>query len=110
MMIFEAGSQESIYFKYQDIKSELQDLIGGDQVWMGKYVEDVLYIDDCFKNLKLNLEYHISHGVFDNDKLILPAAIPGNIKIIDCGGNPKSHQLESVPCIKKNWHDIKINM
>ena len=35
MMIFEAGSQESIYFKYQDIKSELQDLIGGDQVWMG---------------------------------------------------------------------------
>lgn len=110
LMIFETGSQESIYYKYQDLKSELQDRPGGDQVWMGNYVEDVLYIDDYFKNLKLNLKYHISHGFDNNDKLILPTAIPDNIKIIDCSGNPKPHQLESVPYIKKNWHDVSINM
>jgi hypothetical protein len=67
-----------------------------------------MYIDDYFKDLKLNLKYQISHGIAEGNNLILPAVIPETVKIIDCSGNPKPHQLEQVPYIKKNWHDVAV--
>jgi len=104
LMIFKTGALDYIYRNFINSGVSLFDRPGGDQVWVGPQLYDILYIDEKYPNLKKNLKCHI--GTMDGDRLSIPFEIDEQIKMIDCSGDPKPHQLEKVPYIKRNWHDI----
>jgi len=107
LMFFESGVHSKIYEYFEQNESALNNLEGGDQVWTGPQLSSIYYIDDSFPDLKKNLKFHLAHKV--GNKLKLPTNICESIKLIDCSGNPKPHQLEAVPYIKNNWHLVQLN-
>ena len=107
-MIFESGSQSKIYENYMNQKNNLQDFAGGDQVWVGPQLDEILYLDEFFPNLKRNLKFHIATNISNEGSITLPNTISDDIKIIDCGGRPKPDELGMLSYIKKNWHDILV--
>jgi len=92
---------------FQQFENNFQNLVnrpGGDQVWIGPQLSNVYYIDDDYPNFKKNLKFHLAN--IEDNKLSLPLHIDENIKLIDCTGRPKPHELIALPYIKHNWHDI----
>lgn len=110
MMIFETGRMQDIYELFLPNRSKLIKFDGGDQVWTGKFLRDN---DICYLNetelgdkWKKNLKFDLATKVMEQYKF--PEFIPHNIKIVDCGGRPKPHELEHLRYIKENWHDIGV--
>jgi len=107
LMLFKSGVHNQIFEKFVKEEKLINNLKGGDQVWTGPQLGSVYYVDESYPNLKKNLKFHL--GEFpadDKSKINLPKRIPDEIKLVDCGGRPKPHELELLPYIKKNWHDI----
>ena len=104
LMCFESGVHSEIFEKFKKKESEINELIGGDQVWTGPQLNSVCYIDDFFPNLKKNFKFHLAKR--DGNNLTLPLHLDEKIKLVDCGGKPKPHELEALPYIKRNWHDV----
>ena len=104
LMCFESGVHFKIFEKFKKMESEINELIGGDQVWTGPQLNSVCYIDDFFPNLKKNFKFHLAKR--DGNNLTLPLHLDEKIKLVDCGGKPKPHELEALPYIKRNWHDV----
>ena len=103
-MIFKTNSQKHIFERFIKEHDDICNLPGGDQVWTGPQLKNILYIDEKFPNLKKNLKFDIA--IKNGDKLSLPGTIDSTIKLVDCGGRPKPHDLHMLPYIKRNWHDI----
>jgi hypothetical protein len=107
MMIYETGRMQDIYELFLPNEKKLIKFDGGDQVWTGKFLRDN---DICYLNEELgdkwkkNLKFDLGKKVMGQWKF--PEYIPNNIKIVDCGGRPKPHELENLRYIKENWHDI----
>jgi len=104
-MLFRSGSLSHVFDNFKRHSTELVDRAGGDQVWVGPQLQDVLYVDETFPNLKKNLKFHIALES-NGGSLTLPKSISNDIKMIDCGGRPKPHELTQVPYIFNNWHNI----
>lgn len=104
LMLFKEKSQVGIFEKFANETTNLKDRPGGDQVWIGPQLSNIYFIDDEFPNLKKNLKFHIAS--IDGNKLTLPLEINDDIKLIDCSGKPKPHELGFIPYIKNNWHNI----
>ena len=107
MMLYRTGALEEIYHKFRrDLSADLQNFRGGDQVWTGQYLKDtdVLYIDETYPNLKKNLKFHLGEKVFG--QWIFPPVISNEIKMVDCGGRPKPHELPHLKYIKHNWVNV----
>ena len=102
MMCFESGVHEHIYLNFVENEKKINNLAGGDQVWTGPQLNSVAYIDDKFPNLKKNLKFHLSK--LGDGKIEMPLEICDKVKLVDCTGEPKPHQLEILPYIKNNWH------
>ncbi len=104
-MMHKPGMQTHIYDLFMDKYHTIQEFPGGDQVWVGLEVKPkIIYIDEKFPNLKKNLKFDLGEKVFG--EWSFPFQIPNNIKLVDCGGQPKPHDLELLPYIKQNWHDV----
>lgn len=85
---------------------DLNHFKGGDQVWLGKHVQPPYHlINKTYPDLKKNLKFDLGTKVFN--MWDFPRNISNNIKLIDCGGKPKPHELEQLPYIKQNWHDVR---
>jgi hypothetical protein len=112
MVIMQSNKNAWIYDdwvnNYESAMKECQ--LGGDQVWTGKLLDkagkEVLYIDEKFPHMKANLKFHLAQSV-SNGRMELPQSIPSNIKMVDCSGRPKPHEIKNVPYILENWHHIK---
>jgi hypothetical protein len=110
MQVFETGSMQDVWEKFQSDRTVHQQFDGGDQVWTGKFLTDtgqakkVLYLDEKFPKLKMNLKFHLGEKVFGQWQF--PQKISPKIKMVDCGGRPKPHDLQELEYIKKNWHSI----
>jgi hypothetical protein len=104
LMCFESGVHSEIFEKFKKKENEINELKGGDQVWTGPQLNSVCYIDDFFPNLKKNFKFHLAKR--DGNNLTLPLHLDEKIKLVDCGGKPKPHELEALPYIKRNWHDV----
>ena len=104
LMCFESGVHSEIFEKFKKKENEINELKGGDQVWTGPQLNSVCYIDDFFPNLKKNFKFHLAQR--DGNNLTLPLHLDEKIKLVDCGGKPKPHELEALPYIKRNWHDV----
>jgi len=104
LMCFESGVHFEIFDNFIKTESKINNLKGGDQVWTGPQLKSVSYIDDFFPNLKKNLKFHLAKR--EGDQLIIPQQLDDKIKLVDCGGKPKPHELEALPYIKRNWHDV----
>lgn len=106
MMVWKDAAMVDTYNKF--LLSTPTHYDGGDQVWTGHNIDlsKVVYIDEEFPNIKANLKFHLSKKVFGQWQI--PGELPRfkRIKIVDCGGRPKPHELEHIPYIKENWHDI----
>jgi len=102
MMCFESGSHEHIYANFMENEEKINSLQGGDQVWTGPQLTSVSYIDERFPNLKKNLKFHLSK--LSDGKIEIPLKISEQVKLVDCGGRPKPHELEALPYVKNNWH------
>ena len=105
LMVFETGSQESIHKSYSDKKSKLQTRPGGDQVWTGPQLSNVMYINDEYPNLKKNLKFDLALAT-DGANITLPSTISGDIKMIDCSGRPKPHELMGISYIRDAWGEV----
>lgn len=89
----------------QYIPQKLETFSGGDQVWLGKSVKPPFHkINIKFPNLKKSLKFDLGEKVFGEWNF--PKIIDPRIKMIDCSGKPKPHELESLEYIRKNWHEI----
>ena len=108
MVMLQSGKHNWIYEKWLKIYRKLSDYRGGDQVWTGRLLEqngvDVLYVDEQFPNIKANLKFHLGKR---NPGGQLPTRLPETIKMVDCGGRPKPHEITNLPYITENWHNIK---
>ena len=102
LMCFKSGSNADIYKKFEKEEATINNLAGGDQVWTGPLLKKIHYIDETFPNLKKNLKFQLAKNI--NNELKLPIEISDNIKLIDCTGHPKPHQLKGLPYIRDNWH------
>ena len=102
MMCFESGAHEHIYSNFIKNESYINNLEGGDQVWVGPQLQTVSFIDDKFPNLKKNLKFHLSK--IENGRIEAPLEINPDVKLVDCTGRPKPHELEVLPYIRNNWH------
>ena len=101
-MCFESGVHSKIYKYFEKNEDKINNLEGGDQVWTGPQLETVYYIDDDFPNMKKNLKFHLAKRL--NNQLQLPITVSDDVKLVDCGGRPKPHELEVLPYIKQNWN------
>lgn len=99
LMCFESGALSHIFNHFIKTESVINNREGGDQVWIGPQLESVNYIYEKFPNLKKNLKFDLSERV--NDNLNIPMSIDNRIKLVDCGGRPKPHELEAWPYVKK---------
>lgn len=108
LMIFKSGSQTKLFERFINADKSLETRAGGDQVWMGPQLTSINYIDDIFPNLKRNFKFHLAKK--DGDNLSVPMKLPHGVKLVDCTGNPKPHELEKLPYIKENWHDVKTSL
>jgi len=104
MMIFKTGSQNHIFRRYQSEWAEVGNAEGGDQVYAGPMIRNPYFMDEDFPNLKRNLKFHLAKQ--QGNQLHIPLNIDKEVKLIDCGGNPKPHELTQIPYIKENWHDV----
>lgn len=110
MMVFQTGAMTDIYEKFraelETSAGKLQEFQGGDQVWTGRYLKDsdVLYIDETYPDLKMNLKFHLGKKVFGQWQF--PNVISNKIKMVDCGGRPKPHDLSNLNYIRNNWTRI----
>jgi len=102
LMCFKSGANAGIFKRFEKEEAMINNLAGGDQVWTGPLLQSIYYIDETFPNLKKNLKFHLAKNI--NNELCLPISVCDQIKLIDCGGQPKPHQLEGLPYIKNNWH------
>lgn len=107
MMIYETGRMHDVYERFVKSYKSIKDFKGGDQVWTGRYVneKDICYIDEEYNNkFKKNLKFDLATRVMGQYKY--PEFLLNSVKIVDCGGRPKPHELEHLKYIKENWHDI----
>ena len=103
LMCFESGKHAHIFDRFQKLESVIVGREGGDQVWTGPQLHSINYIDEAFPNLKKNLKFDLAKKNTKN-QLEIPHEIDARIKLVDCGGRPKPHELEMLPYIKNNWH------
>ena len=105
-MIFQTGKLSHIFKKFKNEYNYVYKKDdGGDQVWTGPLLNEILYIDEVFPDLKKNLKYQIATE-WDGQRLILPNFINDKIKLIDCGGWPKPHEINNIPYIVENWQKV----
>ena len=104
MMLFKSGSQKHIFKNFLNAGDDLVNRPGGDQVWVGPQLSSVSFMDEQFPDLKKNFKFHLAKR--DGTNLTVPTKLPATIKLVDCGGKPKPHQLTMLPYIKQNWHDV----
>lgn len=105
MMFLKDHSMEDMWKRFEIAHWRIGDFPGGDQVWVGRNLEDeVCYIDETFPNLKLNLKFHLGEKIMGQWKF--PNYLPVDCKIVDCGGKPKPHELQ-LPYIVENWHNVE---
>jgi len=107
-LLLKSGTTQHIYDAWLESKDSLSDYVGGDQVWVGRYLKDtnteVQYLDDTF-DIRKNFKHHLCTAV--EGQVNVPRNLPDSVKMVDCSGVPKPHQLEQIPYIKEFWHDIK---
>lgn len=109
MVMLKAGENSWIYDAWFEKYKKLLGYQGGDQVWTGRLMKrkgiDVLYVDEKFPHIKANLKFHLAQTLGEG-RMEVPLEISPSIKMVDCGGRPKPHELPQIPYIAKCWHDI----
>jgi hypothetical protein len=101
-MLFKSGDLEHIYSNFIQNYPSLENRPGGDQVWIEPQLDNILYLDEKFPDLKRSLKFDLAS--ISEGRITLPMQISNDIKIIDFHGNPKPHQLLSWPTVKDNWY------
>lgn len=105
MMVFKTGSMADIYEIWLKNYKQLESFEGGDQVWAGPYIRNrALYIDEKFPKIKLNLKYHLGQKIMEQWQF--RQFLPARVKMVDCGGRPKPHEITNLDYIVKNWHEV----
>jgi hypothetical protein len=104
-MFFKARFHNYIWKNFKRDHQKIVKFPGGDQVWVGKnMMPDVEYIDYEYRWLKMNLKFHLGKKV--GNVWHFPLSIDNRIRMIDCGGRPKPHELSTLPYIRENWTEI----
>lgn len=99
--------QNNMAWLYEEFMNDLNNNIlteGGDQIWLGKKLTKVLYLEQHFKNLVKSLKFDFGLLSPDRKQLSIPTTIPQDFILLNCHGQPKPHQL-----VEMNWppvHDI----
>ena len=104
LMLLRSGVRPDIYENFLKAEDDLVGKPGGDQVWVGPKLNNIHYIDDSFPNLKKNLKFDLATK--NGKEVKFPTAVDDSIKLIDCTGRPKPHDLAMLSYIKQNWHDV----
>lgn len=104
LMIYQTGAMKGVYLEFIENYNKLEGRAGGDQVWIGPKLSNILYLDEKYPLLKRNFKFQFASRVGNN--FHVPHELPAGIKMIDFGGKPKPHQLTTVPYIYDNWHMV----
>jgi hypothetical protein len=104
-MFLQPSRHRYIWKKFKKQYEKIVRHPGGDQVWVGKNMTpNVDYIDNQHPWFKMNLKFHLGTkkaGVYH-----FPSIIDSRIRMVDCGGKPKPHELSHLPYIYENWTTI----
>ena len=104
-MYFNQSKMSWIYDEFIGDLENNMNTFGGDQIWIGKRLSSVLYLEHHFdnfvKSLKCDLMFRSSH----NGKIQLPIDLEKNFMLLNCHGQPKPHQLREIgwPPINSIW-------
>lgn len=104
LMVMKSHCYPDIFRNYIINKEVLRDRPGGDQVWLGPLLKDVLYLNEEFPYLKKNLKYDLA--TINGRDMFFPPDIDPKVKLVDCTGHPKPHDLSGLSYIYENWHKI----
>jgi hypothetical protein len=100
LMIFEQDRLRWLYNEFEKSLESNQREVGGDQIWLGKRLDDVLYLDEVFPNLVKSLKVDLAHSVKTSSNRISSIELPKNIEkdflLLNCHGQPKPHQLNDI--------------
>ena len=95
-MFFNQTKMHWIYNAFmKDLKSNMLTE-GGDQIWIGKQLSHVLYLEKYFKNFVKSLKFDIGEWSQDRRSLALPKNIEEDFLLLNCHGQPKPHQLRQL--------------
>ena len=64
-------------------------------------------MDEAVPNLKKNLKFHLATRTARGYRF--PTDIPEEVKMVDCSGRPKPHELAHLDYIRKNWHEVHLD-
>lgn len=108
-MLFQSGFRDDIFEKFKADYLEAMKEPGGDQVWTGPLInpQELWYVDEAFPNLKKNLKFHLATRTAGGYKF--PIDIPEEVKMVDCSGRPKPHELAHLDYIRRNWHEVQLD-
>ena len=108
-MLLQSGFRDDIFEKFKADYLEAMKEPGGDQIWTGPLInpEELWYIDEAFPNLKKNLKFHLATRTAGGYNF--PTDIPEEVKMVDCSGRPKPHELAHLDYIRKNWHEVQLD-
>jgi hypothetical protein len=100
--------QDTLKFLFNEFMENIQDnilTVGGDQLWIGKRLTDILYLEHKFPNLVKSLKYEIGTENKSTNTWNFPNKIPDDFSLLNCHGEPKPHQLLAAgwPPIKEIW-------
>ena len=101
MMLFKSGTLNHIYQNFLENYPAIEGFKGGDQVWTYPQLKEILYLDEIYPNFKKSLKFQL--GTIVNGSLTIPQEVNNEIKIIDCHGRPKPHEITNWEVVKKHW-------
>lgn len=101
-MFFE---QKKMGWVYEEFLTDLHRNMltkGGDQIWLGKRLSKILYLEHHFKNLVKSLKFDLGQMSEDRSTLSIPKKIEHDFILLNCHGQPKPHQL-----VEMGWEPIR---
>ncbi len=100
--IFKKGTMRHIFNEFLHQYPAIQDRAGGDQVWVGPQLKNILFLNEKFPNFVQSFKTHVLTQ--KNDTMYLNRHKFEESMIIDFHGPPKPHQLLHIPFIAEIWN------
>ena len=107
-MIYEQAKMHWLYEKFIDDVESNMLTEGGDQIWLGKHLNSVCYLEEIFPKLVKSLKFDLAtiEDSGSTTNLQLPATVSQiDAMLLNCHGRPKPHELRHLgwPPINEIW-------
>ena len=92
-------NQEKMRWLFSEFSKDLesnQGTVGGDQIWLGKRLSEVMYLEEYFQNFVRSLKFDVASISNDKKSIQIPSNIENDFLLLNCHGQPKPHELREL--------------